>query len=431
MNAAATDLLADLEARDLVHDSTDRSALGERLHAGPVTLYAGFDPTADSLHVGNLLGLVALRRFQQAGHRPLVLAGGATGMIGDPSGRSDERNLLDVETLAANVAAIKEQIGRFVDLGDGPDDARLVDNLTWTGPMRLLDFLRDVGKHATVNQMVAKESVRARLAGESGISYTEFSYMLLQANDYWWLNQHEGCELQVGGSDQWGNITAGVDLIRRRSGVAVHGLTWPLVARSDGVKMGKSQSGALWLSAQRTSPYAFFQWWMRVPDDDVERFLLGFTLLAVEECRAIAAEHLREPGLRRGQRRLAQEVTTLVHGAEVAAAAEAASAVLFGGSVDDADPAAMAVVAGEVPNLCIGTERLSEGIDLVDALVEIGLAATKGEARRAIQQGGASVNGERAGEGRAIEPSDVLAGGYVLVRKGKRNYGVVVVDRTG
>ncbi len=428
VNTTSTGLLEELEERGLVQDATDRAALAERLSDRAVTLYAGFDPTADSLHVGHLLGLLVLRRFQDAGHRPVALAGGATGMIGDPGGRSEERNLLDPATLAANVAAIRAQIGRFLALGEGPGDARLLDNLTWTEPLGVLEFLRDVGKHVTVNQMVAKESVRARLDSENGISFTEFSYMLLQANDYLWLAEHEGCELQVGGSDQWGNITAGIDLIRRRTGRSVHGLTWPLVARSDGVKMGKSQSGALWLSAERTSPYAFFQWWMQVPDGDVERFLLGFTLLPVEECRAVAAWHRSDPARRTGQCRLAREVTGLVHGDQLAAAAEGASAVLFGGSVLDADQATLAAVAGEIPNMVVNSADLAAGIDLAEALLATGLAASRSDARRTIQQGGASVNDERAPAGRMLGPADVLATRYTLLRKGKRDFAMVVME---
>jgi tyrosyl-tRNA synthetase len=425
--SAPNDLLADLDARGLVQDTTDREALAARLAQGPVTLYLGFDPTADSLHVGNLLGLVTLRRFQDAGHRTIALAGGATGMIGDPSGRSDERNLLDADTLAANLASIKEQIGRFISFGDG---GALVDNQTWTAPIGILEFLRDVGKHVTVNQMVAKESVKARMAGDAGISYTEFSYMLLQANDFWWLNEHEGCELQVGGSDQWGNITAGIDLIRRRSGRSAHGLTWPLVARSDGVKMGKSQSGAVWLSAARTSPYQFFQWWMQIPDADVERFLLGFTLLPVDEARSVAAAHAEDPARRDGQRRLAREVTSLVHGPEQARAAEAASSVLFGGSVESVDAATLDAVAGEVPVLQVRGADLGSGLDLVDALVGAGLATSKGDARRTLEQGGASVNGVKAEPGRELGAADLLAERYVLLRKGKRSYAMVVVGGT-
>ena len=271
------DLIADLEARGLVHDTTDRDVLRARLAAGPIGVYVGFDPTADSLHVGHLMGQLGLRRFQLAGHRPVPLAGGATGMVGDPGGRSEERNLLDRDTLRHNVASIKAQLERILDFDPGPTQAMLVDNADWTEPMGVLEFLRDVGKHVTVNQMMAKESVRSRLDSEHGISYTEFSYMLLQANDFRHLFEHHGVELQMGGSDQWGNITAGIELVRRRHNHTVHGLTWPLLTKSDGTKFGKSASGAVWLDPARTSPYQFRQFWVQAGDDMVERYLLQFT----------------------------------------------------------------------------------------------------------------------------------------------------------
>jgi tyrosyl-tRNA synthetase len=404
------DLLADLEGRGLVHDSTDREALRARLLEGPITVYAGFDPTADSLHIGNLVGVVALRRFADAGHEAIALAGGATGMIGDPSGKSEERNLLDADTLAGNLAGIAEQLRRISNVD-------LVDNATWTAPLGYLEFLREVGKHMTVNQMVAKESVRARMDSDDGISYTEFSYMLLQANDFRELHRARGCELQVGGSDQWGNITAGIDLIRKTTGAHVHGLTWPLLLRSDGRKFGKSEAGNVWLGAHRTSPYQFFQYWMQVPDADVERFLLQLTLLPVDEARAAAAAHAAAPHLREGQRRLAREVTTLVHGAEAARAAESASAILFGGDPGDASAESLAFVAAEVPSTTVSPARLAEGIDLVDLLVECGVFRSKGEARRTLS--GVAVNGERVEEGRMVGTADLLHDRWVLLRKGK------------
>ncbi len=272
------DFLADLEARGLIQDSTDRDALRARITAGQVGVYYGCDPSADSLQVGNLIGLLVLRRFADAGHRAIALAGGATGMIGDPGGRSKERNLLDAETLARNTKRIADQLERI-------SRVPLVNNLGWTGSLTLLDFLRDVGKHASVNQMIARESVKARLESEQGISFTEFSYQLLQANDYLHLCRNHGVEIQIGGSDQWGNLLAGVDLIRRADGKHVHAFTWPLLLRSDGKKFGKSEDGAVWLAADRTSPYQFFQYWMNVADADIERFLLQLTLLPVDECR--------------------------------------------------------------------------------------------------------------------------------------------------
>jgi tyrosyl-tRNA synthetase len=404
------DLLADLEARGLVQDSTDRDALRDRLNAGPVGLYYGCDPSADSLQVGNLVGLLVLRRFADHGHHAVALAGGATGMIGDPGGRSKERNLLDAETLARNNERIAGQLERIAGVP-------LVNNLDWTGPLRLLDFLRDVGKHANVNQMIARESVKARLESETGISFTEFSYQLLQANDFLHLFRTLDVELQVGGSDQWGNLLAGVDLIRRADGAHAHAFTWPLLLRSDGKKFGKSEDGAVWLAADRTSPYQFFQYWMNVPDADVERFLLQLTLLPVEEARAVAAAHAQAPNKREGQRRLAREVTTLVHGAAAAAAAEEASAVLFGGSPAGASEQALEFLAGEVP-----TSPFAPGADLAHALAGTPLASSLSDARRTIAQGAASVNGEVVREDRPLTEADLLYGRWLVLRKGKRTY---------
>jgi tyrosyl-tRNA synthetase len=404
------DFLADLEARGLVQDSTDRDALRARIQAGPVGVYYGCDPSADSLQVGNLIGLLVLRRFADAGHNAIALAGGATGMIGDPGGRSKERNLLDAESLARNTERIAGQLERISRVS-------LVNNLVWTGSLTLLDFLRDIGKHASVNQMIARESVKARLESENGISFTEFSYQLLQANDYLHLCRHYGVELQIGGSDQWGNLLAGVDLIRRADGRHVHALTWPLLLRSDGHKFGKSEEGAIWLAADRTSPYQFFQYWMNVADADIERFLLQLTLLPVEECRAIAAEHVGAPFKRSGQRRLAREVTTLVHGAEATAAAEEASAILFGGSPAGASAQALEFLATEVP-----TSPFTAGVTLAAALAATPLASSLSDARRTISQGAASVNGSVAGEDRPLTTGDLLYDRWLLLRKGKRNY---------
>jgi tyrosyl-tRNA synthetase len=404
------DLLADLEARSLVQDSTDRDALRARISEGPVGLYYGCDPSADSLHIGNLVGLLVLRRFADAGHNAIALAGGATGMIGDPGGRSKERNLLDEATLASNNERIARQIERI-------SRVRLVNNLDWTGPVTLLDFLRDVGKHANVNQMISRESVKARLESENGISFTEFSYQLLQANDYLHLFRTYDVELQIGGSDQWGNLLAGVDLIRRADGGHVHAFTWPLVLRSDGKKFGKSEEGAVWLAADRTSPYQFFQYWMNVPDADVERFLLQLTLLPVEEAQAVAAAHLQAPNKREGQRRLAREVTTLVHGAAATAAAEEASAILFGGSPAGASQQALEFLAGEVP-----TSSFVPGTDLVHSLAATPLASSLSDARRTIAQGAAYINGEPAGEDRPLSEADLLYGRWLVLRRGKRTY---------
>jgi tyrosyl-tRNA synthetase len=404
------DLLADLEARGLIQDSTDRDALRARIQAGPVGVYYGCDPSADSLHVGNLIGLLVLRRFADAGHHPVALAGGATGMIGDPGGRSKERNLLDADTLAHNTARIAAQL-------DAISRVQLVNNLDWTESVTLLDFLRDIGKFASVNQMIARESVKARLESENGISFTEFSYQLLQANDYLHLSRKHDVELQIGGSDQWGNLLAGVDLIRKADGNHVHAFTWPLILRSDGKKFGKSEEGAVWLAADKTSPYQFFQYWMNVADADIERFLLQLTLLPVDEAKAIAAAHAQSPHQRAGQRRLARETTALVHGPEATAAAEEASAILFGGSPAGASAQALEFLASEVP-----TSPFVPGVTLAAALAATPLASSLSDARRTIGQGAASVNGEVVPEDRPLTESDLLYDRWLLLRKGKRNY---------
>jgi tyrosyl-tRNA synthetase len=409
-NHEGMDFLADLEARGLIKDSTDRDALRARIQAGPVGVYYGCDPSNDSLQIGNLIGLLVLRKFADAGHQPIALAGGATGMIGDPGGRSEERNLLDAKTLERNTQRIAEQLERI-------SRVKLVNNLDWTGQVTLLDFLRDIGKHASVNQMIARESVKARLESENGISFTEFSYQLLQANDYLHLSRDHAVEIQIGGSDQWGNLLAGVDLIRRADGRHVHAFTWPLLLRSDGKKFGKSEDGAIWLAADKTSPYQFFQYWMNVADADIERFLLQLTLLPVEECAAIAAEHAEAPFKREGQRRLAREITTLVHGAEATAAAEEASAILFGGSPAGASAQALEFLATEVP-----TSPFTAGVTLAAALAATPLASSLSDARRTISQGAASVNGEAVPEDRPLDAADLLYQRWLLLRKGKRNY---------
>ena len=404
------DFLADLEARGLIQDSTDRDALRARIQAGPVGVYYGCDPSADSLHVGNLIGLLVLRRFADAGHHPVALAGGATGMIGDPGGRSKERNLLDSATLAHNTARIAAQL-------DAISRVQLVNNLDWTESVTLLDFLRDIGKFASVNQMIARESVKARLESENGISFTEFSYQLLQANDYLHLSRKHDVELQIGGSDQWGNLLAGVELIRKADGRHVHAFTWPLILRSDGKKFGKSEEGAVWLAADKTSPYQFFQYWMNVADADIERFLLQLTLLPVDEAKAIAAAHAQAPHKREGQRRLAREVTAIVHGPEATEAAVEASQILFGGSPAGASAQALEFLAGEVP-----TSPYTAGVTLAAALAATPLASSLSDARRTIDQGAASVNGGVVSADRPLTDADLLYDRYILLRKGKRNY---------
>jgi len=423
--AGVSELLDDLRARGLVQDSTDLAALGDRLDAGPTSLYYGCDPTADSLHVGHLIGLLVLRRFADAGHRPYALVGGATGMIGDPGGRSEERNLLDEDTLAANVAGIRRQVEAIVG-----EVATVVDNSEWTRGIGVLEFLRDVGKHVTVNQMLAKESVRSRIASEHGISYTEFSYMLLQANDFWHLHGTHGVELQIGGSDQWGNIVAGVDLIRRRSQATAHAFTWPLVTRADGAKFGKSTGGAIWLDQARTSPYQLSQYWMNVDDRDVERFLGQMTLLDLAEVEAVVAAHREAPHQREAQRRLAREVTTIVHGQAAARAAAEAAAVLFGGDPADASADAWDVVASEVAT--VGPPAgasLESGIDPVPVLVSAGLAASNSEARRLLRDGGVKATGRRLEEGGTIGAADVRHGHLVLLARGRKSFAVLDLEK--
>ena len=367
-----------------------------------------------------------LRRFQLFGHQPIALAGGATGMIGDPSGRSDERNLLDGPTLDHNLASITGQLARLLDFDGGPGilPAELVDNRSWTEPIGVLEFLRDVGKHVTVNTMLAKESVRNRIDSETGISFTEFSYMLLQANDFHVLHETRGCELQVGGSDQWGNITAGIDLIRRRSGGHAHGLTVPLVTRSDGAKFGKTAEGAVWLDSARTLPYELHQYFINVDDRDVERFLLQLTLLPVDDVAEVMRSHAVDPAARVAQRRLADEVTALIHGAEAARLAGVAGTVLFGGGVVDAD--AVTALRGVVPETELDDGILGGEEALVDLLVATGLATSRRDARQTIDGGGLTVNGHRVDPG-ARTGAEPIAGGFLLVQKGRRTRHLVVL----
>ena len=412
-------LLADLTARGLIHDSTDARALEARLDAGPIGIYVGFDPTADSLHVGHLLGQITLRRFQLAGHRPFPLAGGATGMVGDPSGKSEERNLLDAETLAHNVDKIKFQLMNLLDFSSATNAATLVNNADWTSRISALDFLRDVGKHVTVNQMMAKESVKNRLSSENGLSYTEFSYMLLQANDFRHLCAEHNVELQMGGSDQWGNITTGIDLIRKTLSRTAFGATWPLVTRSDGQKFGKTADGAVWLDPQRTSPYQFRQFWIQMADEDSEKYLAQFSLLSLDEVNAIVSQHRTSPGQRIAQRTLADEMTALVHGRDAARAAQTAAEILFGGDPLDATQEALGVVASEVPTSVIQRSDLD---DVFSLLARCGLVSSTSEARRAVQQKGIRANGKIVEDGQTLASIGFLHNRWVLVRKGKTSY---------
>jgi tyrosyl-tRNA synthetase len=425
----STDIVAELSWRGLINQTTDDANLPRLLLEKPRTVYVGFDPTADSLHVGHLVALMVLRRFQKAGHRPIAVVGGATGMIGDPSGKSEERNLLSIETLRANVAGMASQLQRFLDFDAGPNAAVLVNNYDWMSRFSYLDFLRDVGKHFPVNVMLAKDSVRSRLErDDGGMSYTEFSYMLLQAYDFVHLNEEYGCEVQAGGSDQWGNITAGIDLARRLRGVQLYGCTCPLLTKSDGTKMGKTESGALWLSAEKTSPYKFYQYWINLEDAEVGRCLRFFTDMGKEEIEALLAQHERDPGQRAAQRRLAADLTLLVHGDEgLRTAALRATEIFFGAEISDLSDAQLTNIFADVPSRQLPREKLAgDGLPIIDALVEAGLAKSKGDARRSVTQGGAYVNNRRVeGIETRLTSSDLAGQSTLILRSGKKNYALL------
>lgn len=420
------DVFDELKWRGLVHQVTD-DALGEKLAGERFAVYHGIDMTADSLHVGSLVGVLVLRRFQSYGHLPVVLLGAGTTRIGDPSGKRAERPLLSPEQIAANAAAIRAQLEGLLDFTPGPAGAVLVDNTDWLAPLPLLDFLRDVGKHFTVNAMLAKESVKARFAeADVGISFTEFSYMLLQAYDYLHLFDTEGCRLQIGGSDQWGNITAGIDLIRKKRSEEAYGLTWPLITKADGTKFGKSEAGNVWLDPARTSPYEFFQFWMNTDDRDVGRYLRTFTALDEAEIAGLEEALAASAGERAAHRTLASAVTALIHGEPAAKAAAKAAAALFGGDLRDLDEVALTQVFADAPASELAGDRLQTGVPLVDLLAETGLVASKSAARQAMTQGGVSVNGRRETDlERRLGPEDLLAGGFVVLKRGKRSYHVV------
>lgn len=418
---AVLDILA---ARGFIQDVTDRQGLAEALAAGPVTFYYGADPTSSSLHIGNLIGIMAMAWLQGAGHRPIAVAGGGTGRIGDPSGRDEERDLLTVEQIQRNLSRIAEQLSRIVDLSS-PEVGMVVDNDDWLSRMPLLDFLRDVGKHFSVNQMIARESVRRRLEErEQGITFTEFSYQLLQAYDFAHLYEAQGCRLQIGGSDQWGNITAGVDLVRRLHGGQAFGLVWPLVERSDGRKFSKSTGDAVWLAADETSPYGYYQWFYNVPDADVGRLLKLYTFLDLDEIAALEAETDRDPSARAAQRRLAEEATRILHGEDGLARARRASEILFGDEpfalLDDES---LADAFGGAPSREVPISRLEPSLPVVELMVSVGAAASNGEARRLIDQGGIRINNLPVSDPAAtIGRQDLLAGTTMVLRVGKKRY---------
>jgi tyrosyl-tRNA synthetase len=425
-----SNVLDELEWRGLIAQSTDRDALGEHLASGPVTIYSGFDPTAPSLHAGHLVPLLTLRRFQQAGHRPIVLAGGATGMIGDPRDVG-ERTLQTADTVADWSNRIRGQLERFVDFDDSPTGAVVENNLSWTSELSAIEFLRDVGKHFSVNVMLDRDTVRRRLEGE-GISYTEFSYMLLQANDYVELHERHGCTLQVGGSDQWGNIIAGVRLVRQKSGAAVHALTTPLVTDSEGNKFGKSTGGgSLWLDPEMTSPYAWYQYFINTADADVIPYLKWFTFLSADDVADLEQATADRPHERAAQRRLAQELTTLVHGEAQCAAVEHASQALFGrGELSQLDEPTLAAALREASNNQVAELTPGSPDGITDLLVASGLTDSKGAARRTVAEGGAYVNNVRVeSDDWAPQRSDFLHDRWLVLRRGKRN--IAGVERVG
>jgi len=417
---SSPDVLRELEWRGFVQQATP--GLAAHFAKGPVTAYCGFDPTAPSLQLGNLMPLMLLANLQRAGNRPIVLMGGGTGLIGDPSGKAGERPLLSKEQIRENLQRQRDQMARFLEFGAGPTAALLLDNAKWLGDQKLIDFLRDVGKHFTVNVMLQKESVKARL--ESGLSFTEFSYMLLQAYDFLHLFRERQCTLQVGGSDQWGNITAGCELIRRVANAEVHALVAPLVTMASGQKFGKTEAGAIYLDPQLTSPYKFYQFWINVDDRDVETYLKLFTFMPKTAIDARMELHRKDPARREAQGKLAIEVTTLVHGKDTAYGVVAASAILFGDvNPRDVESAAFETLAQEIPTFPVGPETAPA---LVDAIISAGLAKSKNEARRAIEQGGIYINEERVADaGRTLRADDWIGGRNLLLRKGKKEYALL------
>jgi tyrosyl-tRNA synthetase len=413
-------VLDELSWRGLVHQHTD--GLAAALAKQSVSAYCGFDPTASSIHVGNLIPVMGLMHLQRGGHRPFVVVGGGTGLIGDPSGKTAERQLNTLETVEANATALRGQLEHFLDFS-GANAAQMRNNADWLVPLRAVDFMRDVGKHFTVNYMLAKESIQSRI--ESGISYTEFSYMLLQAYDYRELFLRDGVTLQVGGSDQWGNITAGMELIRRTEGAEAHALTFPLVTTATGTKFGKTEAGNVWLDPERTSPYQFYQFWINVDDRDGGRYLRYFTLLSRDGIESLEREIVERPESRAAQQALASEVTARVHGAEAARVAEEVSRLIFGkGDPASLSPAALAALSRELP-----FAEMSPAVTVVDVLVQLKLAASKGAARRLIEQGGVTINSRRAANA-ADALGEPLAGNYYLVRKGARDFGLVRLKRS-
>lgn len=420
-----TNAFEEFKWRGQVYDHTE--AVPEILAKEKVTAYIGFDPTADSLHIGNLVGMMALARLQRFGHTPIALAGGGTGMIGDPSGKSSERNLLSQEILQYNLACIQKELASVLDFDAKTNPAKVVNNGDWLGKLNLIEFLRETGKYFTVNYMMAKDSVRSRIEREDGISYTEFSYMILQGYDFWHLFKNEGCVLQAGGSDQWGNIVAGTELIRKKEGKKAHGLVYPLITKADGSKFGKTESGTIWLSAEKTSPYRFYQFWYNADDADVIGFLRTFTWLNQHEIAELENALFERPEKREAQRTLAQLVTQMIHGETAVTKAENASQVLFGGVLDGLDASDIQDIFADVPSSAVAkTDFDGDGLAVVDLLVSSGLATSKGDARRSIQGGGIYVNNHRVeDQNQLVTTSQSVDGQFFVLRKGRKKYHLV------
>ena len=421
------DAFEELKWRGMVFDYVE--GVQDLLVREKVTIYNGFDATADSLHIGHMVPLIALARLQRYGHHPIALAGGGTTMIGDPSGKAAERKLLSREEIEANVDSIKLQLAHFLDFDIKANPARVMNNADWLLNLNLVTFLRDIGKHFTVNQMINKESVKTRLEREEGLSFTEFSYMLMQSYDFLHLYEHEGCKLQTGGSDQWGNITTGVELIRRVNGGTAYGMVYPLITKADGSKFGKTESGSVWLSAERTSPYRFHQFWLNTDDRDAIPYLKYFTFLTQSEIRELEQAVADHPEQREAQRRLAREMTLMVHGAAELTKAEQAAQVLFGGALDGLTSMEIEDIFADVPSSTLPRERLS-GLTIVDLLTECRVTQSKGEARRAVSEGGINLNNQRVSDAAiAVTINDLLDGRFLVVRRGKKNFHLIkVVD---
>lgn len=424
----------ELKWRGMIHDIMPGTE--ELLAKGQTTAYVGIDPTADSLHVGHLVSVMMMKHLQVAGHKPIFIIGGATGMIGDPSGKSQERNLLNEETIQQNMTGIKGQLSRFIDFNSTASNAAIMlNNYDWMKQFTFLDFIREVGKHITVNYMMAKDSVKRRLSGEysDGMSFTEFTYQLVQGYDFLYLRKHHDCMLQMGGSDQWGNITTGTELIRRKEGLEAYGLTWPLMTKSDGKKFGKTESGNIWLDPERTSPYKFYQFWLNTTDDDAARYVKIFTLLPPAEIDALIAEHAEAPHLRKLQKTLAKEITCLIHGEEAYNSALEASQILFGNATSDTlrkiDENTFLSVFEGVPQYEIAAADLKPGIDIVDFLAgKTSVMASKGEARRALKSNAISINKEKvSGEEFIVNESHLIDGKYILAQSGRKNYFLIIV----